>query len=148
VRKATTQKINQVSAFEGMPTAIEELAQGLPLFILSSNSHEAITDFLGRYELENCFRDVQTGSSLFGKAKKLSSLIKKKGLIKGQCLYVGDETRDIEAAHTVGIKCLAVGWGYSTPEALKKYKPDFLISNPSELGHSARSLLAGSKQVS
>ncbi|PSB03825.1 HAD family hydrolase, partial [Merismopedia glauca] len=48
-------------------------------------------------------------------------------------IYVGDETRDIEAARKSKIKAIAVCWGFNFREILAKYKPDFLIDRPSQL---------------
>lgn len=48
-------------------------------------------------------------------------------------LYIGDEIRDIDAAHQAGIAIAAVGWGYNSPEKLKKYNPDFFIDHSDDL---------------
>ena len=50
-----------------------------------------------------------------------------------EVIYVGDETRDIEASKTIPIKVIAVSWGFNSAEALAKQNPDFLIQKPSEL---------------
>jgi phosphoglycolate phosphatase len=36
-----------------------------------------------------------------------------------QAVFVGDETRDVEAARTAGLRMLAVGWGYAASTALE-----------------------------
>jgi phosphoglycolate phosphatase len=48
-------------------------------------------------------------------------------------IYVGDETRDIEAARKIQIQVIAVSWGFNSREVLAEQKPDFLISHPSQL---------------
>ncbi len=50
-----------------------------------------------------------------------------------EVIYVGDETRDIEAAKKINSKVIAVSWGFNTKEALARHNPDFLIHQPSEL---------------
>jgi N-acetyl-D-muramate 6-phosphate phosphatase len=34
------------------------------------------------------------------------------GLQPGQCLYIGDDERDVQAAHAAGMDCLVAGYGY------------------------------------
>lgn len=46
---------------------------------------------------------------------------------------MGDEIRDIDAAKKTGIKVIAVGWGFNSPQALAAQNPNFLIERPQEL---------------
>jgi len=39
-------------------------------------------------------------------------------------LFVGDKTRDIEAAKKAGIRMAAVTWGYNSRRSLDAMKPD------------------------
>jgi HAD-hyrolase-like len=48
-------------------------------------------------------------------------------------LFVGDETRDIEACQKVGIRIAAVTWGYNSRRSLVAMKPDFVFDDPQEL---------------
>ena len=48
-------------------------------------------------------------------------------------LYVGDETRDIEAAQKAGVSIAAVTWGYNSAEVLRRFSPDYLVNRPDEL---------------
>jgi phosphoglycolate phosphatase-like HAD superfamily hydrolase len=47
--------------------------------------------------------------------------------------YIGDETRDIEAAKKAGIKSIAVTWGYNTKAILDNSNPDFLCESTDAL---------------
>jgi phosphoglycolate phosphatase len=133
-RRGVTQKMGSVDVFEGISEAINELtAADYKLFIFSSSSQEAIRALLGRCSLLDSFGDIYSGSSITGKAKGLRRLMKKERLTASECVYVGDETRDIEAAKQLGLKSAAVEWGYSTPESLQTYEPDVLIAHPADL---------------
>lgn len=133
-RAAVASKMDRVNVFSGMPRVISQLAdRDNRLYILSSNSKEAVDGFLAHNELAKKFTAVYTGTSIFGKARALSKLLKKEGLMVNDCIYVGDETRDVEAAREVSIKSVAVAWGYSTPKALESYQPDALASRPGDL---------------
>ncbi len=59
--------------------------------------------------------------------------MRKKQLTPEEIIYVGDETRDIDASKKINIKVIAVSWGFNSGEALSRHKPDFLIHQPSEL---------------
>ena len=60
-------------------------------------------------------------------------LIKEYKLNLEEVIYIGDEDRDIIAAKRVGVKVIAVTWGYNSKEKLMKEKPDCLVSSPKEL---------------
>ena len=48
-------------------------------------------------------------------------------------LYVGDETRDIEAAREAGLAMTAVTWGYNSEQALSALGPQHIVRSPGEL---------------
>ena len=73
------------------------------------------------------------GLPLFGKERVLRQIIRKNQLNPAQVIYVGDETRDVEAARKTAIRVIAVGWGFNTSQALARHQPDFLIQRPGEL---------------
>jgi len=74
-----------------------------------------------------------TAKKVFGKDRTISKIIKDMKLEKSKVYFVGDEVRDIEAGKKVGIKTIAVSWGYNTKDALDKEHPDHLIDSPLEL---------------
>ena len=100
--------------------------------ILTSTSEENVRKFLKKNKLE-LFDFIYSGSSIFGKHKVMKSLLKKQKLKRKEVIYVGDETRDIEAAKKAKVKIISVTWGFNTKQILKKQKPDFLIDKPKEL---------------
>jgi phosphoglycolate phosphatase len=48
-----------------------------------------------------------------------------------QCVYLGDDLRDIQAARSAGMRCVAVGWGYGA--GLSAWNADATIAHPSDL---------------
>lgn len=55
-----------------------------------------------------------------------------------QCLYVGDDLRDMQAARAAGMRPVAVGWGYHHPEqgGPGTWNAELVIAQPLELiGH-------------
>jgi phosphoglycolate phosphatase-like HAD superfamily hydrolase len=59
--------------------------------------------------------------------------LRKESLNPEEVVYVGDETRDIEAAKKSQIKVIAVTWGFNSKQVLAAQNPDFLIDRPEEL---------------
>lgn len=60
-------------------------------------------------------------------------LIKKMGIEKKDCLYIGDSQVDIQTAKNAGIRGVSVTWGFVPKEVLEKYNPDFTADDPREI---------------
>lgn len=54
-------------------------------------------------------------------------------VIPGQCWYVGDDLRDIQAGQAAGMKTIAAGWGYCGDEGPTKWNADRVVGSPTEL---------------
>ena len=48
-----------------------------------------------------------------------------------QCVYLGDDLRDIQAARSAGMRCIAVAWGYGA--GLSAWNADATIARPADL---------------
>lgn len=119
--------------FPQLNKIIPDLAAQYQLGILTSNTSENVQRFLSQHDLINYFSFVDSDPDLFGKHHKLKKLIKQYKLNPVETAYVGDEVRDIEAAHLAGIKIIAVSWGFNSVSALKEAKPNLLLKSPSDL---------------
>ncbi|MDH3514882.1 MAG: HAD-IA family hydrolase, partial [Gammaproteobacteria bacterium] len=53
----------------------------------------------------------------------------------GECMYLGDDLRDIQAARAADMRAIAVGWGYHHPEngGPRSWKADAVITQPADL---------------
>jgi len=108
--------------------------------MISSNSKENIVAFLEMNDLQDLFDFIYTGATLFGKSKVIKELLKQEKFKPEESVYVGDETRDIEAARRSRTKVIAVSWGFNSKEVLAAQNPDFLVHQPSELVEIIKSL--------
>jgi len=127
-------KIIDIKTFEGMPRVLKELHEnGYKMFILSTNSSENITKFLKVNHLDAYFYEIYGDIGLRSKSTALKKILKKESLNVSECFYIGDEVRDVEAAKKIGMKSIAVGWGFNYPAALKQAKPDHLSTKPKDL---------------
>lgn len=126
-------RINEVRPFDNIAKVLIDLKdEGYKLYILSSNNKDNVKNFLIRYDI-NFFEDIAGDCSLFGKYLIINRLLKKHHIPTKQAIYVGDEVRDIQAAHKSKIRVISVGWGFSSPKVLAKYHPDFIAETPLEI---------------
>lgn len=134
VRKELQAEIPQLDLIPQMGDTLSRLAkQGQPMGIVTSNSADNVRLFLEVHQLDAYFHFVHTGASLFGKSRVLRKVLRQQGLDPAKVLYVGDETRDVDASHQVGMAVAAVTWGFNSRQALERHKPDFLLTRPEEL---------------
>jgi len=134
VKKELKNKIPELKPIPGIEEALIELKEsGNRLGIITSNSKGNVKEFLKINNLDNLFEFVHTGVTIFGKTTIINNVLKQKQIKTQEVIYVGDETRDIEASKKAQIKVCSVTWGFNSQEALAKENPDFLIHHPQEL---------------
>jgi len=127
------QALDSLKTFDGINEVIYELKhKGYRLNIISSNSHENVSEFLKKNGID-LFDSIDCINSIFGKDKAIRSFIKKHSVNKEELVYIGDENRDIDACKVNSIKCIAVSWGVDSIELLKRAGPDFIVSSPPEI---------------
>lgn len=125
--------VHEITIFDGMDVLINQLKnEGYKLSIVSSNNVENITAFLKKYNLD-CFDHILSSKNIFGKHKVLDKYIKNNRLQPEDILYIGDELRDIEACKKLGIKIVAVTWGFDSVELIKSANPEYIHNSPSDI---------------
>lgn len=117
----------RIGLFPGAGYMLERLsAAGLALAMVSSDSEANVRATLGTSA--TLIEHFACEASLFGKAAHLRRVLKLSGVAPGGAIYIGDEVRDAEAAHDVGIAFGAVTWGFATPGALRAKSPEALFT--------------------
>ena len=140
LKKLMSQKMGEVPLIDGIKEVLISLNKmGYKMGVLTSNNKKNVDDFLNHYELRNLFEFIYSEKNVFGKDKAIKRVMKTENLDK--VIYVGDETRDIEACKKVGVPIISVGWGFNTSANLKKHDPDYFIEDPEELLEIAESLV-------
>lgn len=133
-RRELLRHYKDISLEPGIKQLFSELvAKGIPIYIVSSNSKKNIRTILAEHNLLPHITDISSSIGVWGKSKKLTKLMKKHSLLPSETIYIGDETRDIEAAHGSGIAAGAVAWGFNTIELLGRFNPDFAFHHPTEI---------------
>ena len=126
-------EVPHIQLFPGIKEVLLELKKrGFQLGIITSNSRENVLGALERNGLQDTFTFIYSGST-FGKHKVINKWLRIENIHTEKVVYVGDEIRDIDAAKKTGIKVIAVGWGFNSPQALAAQNPNFLIKRPQEL---------------
>ncbi len=134
VKKEFNKHIAKLQPFVGMKELLASLqAQGYCVGIVTSNMRNNVLEFLEKNQLESYFNFVYSANTLFGKDKIIKKVIKQYNLPLEKTFYVGDETRDIEAAKKSNIKIVSVTWGFNSATILGQHHPDFLIDKPAQL---------------
>jgi phosphoglycolate phosphatase len=125
--------ISELEPCAGIVEMINELAlKEIPMALLSSNTVENVHLFLTNHKIDS-FLWIEGTSGILNKAKDIKKRLKKHKISTNEVIYIGDEIRDIEAAHNCGLKVIAVTWGFHTAEFLASYKPDYLVNEPKEI---------------
>jgi phosphoglycolate phosphatase len=122
--------LNAFSEVGGLLLGLKDKGYGLS--IISSNSYENISDFLGKNNI-TAFDAVISEKNLFGKDKPIKKHLSNLCLDKHEVIYIGDELRDIEACKKAGIRIISVAWGADPVELLAKGDPDFIAYKPMDI---------------
>lgn len=134
VRKELSNRIQEIKLIDGMEASLREIRNsGYRMGILTSNSVSNVSRFLDINDLSGLFDFIYSGRSLFGKEKVIRRLLIHENLSVEQVIYVGDETRDIEASKNAGIPVVAVSWGLNRRDVLASLSPDQIADEPNEL---------------
>ncbi len=132
-RRYVARNIHEIHPFPGIKAQIENLSKKHQLGIVTSNSRSNVKEFLHQNDMSQYFWFVESKANYFGKAKKLSQVVKKYNIKNTKCVYVGDETRDMLAAKQIGIGAVAVAWGFENSTILTNSQPDITITKVSHL---------------
>jgi phosphoglycolate phosphatase len=132
MRKLKARSLDQIPLFPGVEPMLRRLsARGIVNAIVSSDSEANARRALG--SCAGSISHFACGASLFGKAAKLRKVLARTGIPASQALAIGDEVRDGEAAHAVGMDFGAVTWGYAKVEALQRLRPAFVFGSIEEI---------------
>jgi len=118
LRRLMTEQISEVPLIDGVPEMLRALTEaGVTIAVVSSNLEHNVRAVLGD-ELGLLVATFECGVSLWGKPAKLRHVLRHTGRSAGEAIYVGDEIRDLRAAHDVGMASGAATWGYNTAASL------------------------------
>lgn len=118
-------------------------AEGRRLFVATTKPHVYAGPILDHFDLSHWF-DRVSGSELDGrfsdKGELLASLVAGEALDPAQSVMIGDRRYDIEAARAVGLRSLAVTYGYGGSSELADAAPDAMCDTPMAIAGALSSL--------
>lgn len=124
--------------FDGMDPALSVFEQkGIPWGVVT-NKPQWLTDPLMQ-DLGLTRRSAVTIGAMEGLKPKpapdaLLHACKAIGIGAADCIYVGDDRRDVEAARAAGMPVVAAGWGYvGYGEPVESWAADAILHSPAEL---------------
>ena len=133
-RRMMTKRLGEMQPFADMPAVVKDLhSSGYKLLVMSSNSQVNVQKVLDARSLSQYFSYIKGGIGLMGKPKGLRELMKQENLLLDDCIYIGDEPRDVEGSRKVGMPCISVTWGFNAPELLQEHHPLAVVNTPKEL---------------
>ncbi len=124
--------------FEGVAALLDEIEQGGFKWGVVTNKAERFTFPLLRalQVADRCACIVCGDTTPFAKPHPapLLEAMSRIGTSAAQCIYVGDDERDVQSAHAAGMRVVVVRYGYlgggRPPEA---WGADLLVDSPAEL---------------
>jgi phosphoglycolate phosphatase len=134
IKKEIHELMPGLQPFEGISENVKSIKNsGFRLAIITSNSRSNVNLFLKNNGMDQEFDFVYSGKSIFGKDKVFRRMFRKKNISPEEAIYIGDETRDIEACKKVGIPIISVTWGMNNREILSTLNPDQMAHSPQEI---------------
>ncbi len=133
MRQVMAREIETISLFPGVPDLLRGLADAeVTLAVVTSNSQENVRRVLGP-ENTRLIRYFGCGVSLLGKRAALRRVVRQSGILPHEVLSIGDELRDLEASRAERLPFGAVGWGYTSLDALESRSPEEVFRTLDEI---------------
>ncbi|MCX7117025.1 MAG: HAD hydrolase-like protein [Legionellales bacterium] len=140
MRKHLQSEMKTLKPIPGIQAMLEQLYdEKFIIGILTSNSIENVESWLNLHNMRHLFSFIHSESSYFSKKYLIKRTLSKYRIDRSQAIYIGDETRDIDAANKNNMISIAVTWGYNSEKAMLKYKPSFVAESPKDILCCARS---------
>lgn len=99
-----------------------------PVIITSSTNPAFVVEMLRKFKLDKNFA-VSLSSKGGSKVTHLKEVLRKFNFKPTDVYFVTDTYNDIKWGKEVGLKTIAVLWGYHGKQVLKRAKPDFIIKD-------------------
>jgi len=132
-REFIYEDITKLKVSDAVKDTLLILNKKYELFIITSGGKKNISDYLENNGLGKLFKEVLGGELSKSKVEKFNYLFEKYSLTARECIFVTDTLGDILEANEIGIKTLAVDFGYHSKKTLKKGKPYKIISSFTEI---------------
>jgi 2-phosphoglycolate phosphatase len=131
--------------FGGIPELLAGLAEAGIAWGIVTNKPARFTDpLVPQIGLEHAACVISGDTMEFAKPHPAPLLegARRLGVTPGECWYVGDDLRDIEAGHAAGMVTVACSWGYCGAIEPSTWGAEHLLETPGDLLELVRAALA------
>lgn len=104
---------------------------GYFLAVVSSDFSETLLPEAKEYGLEDIFNEIVTDAD--DKLEPVQRIIKENNLNPQNTFFIGDSNHEIDVAKKVGIRSVAVTWGFTGEQELRSKNPDYIVRDSREL---------------
>jgi len=118
---------------ESMKIFLKSLSEKYLLFIITSNQEKTLDTYFRNNNFLNIFTQIMGMETNYSKVEKFKIFFEKYKLKKEECVFVTDTLGDILEANKVGVKTIAVDFGFHERERLKKGNPYKIVSSLDEI---------------
>jgi len=119
---------------------LEKLAKKYSLFIISSNQEEALNIYFQNNKFTHIFKEILGSETHQSKVEKFKYLFEKYSLVADDCIFVTDTLGDILEGNKVGVRTIAVDFGFHKRDRLEKGNPFKIVSSFDEVVEVIKSL--------
>ncbi|NCU42312.1 MAG: HAD family hydrolase [Candidatus Moranbacteria bacterium] len=128
-------RISSLTMEKRIKNVLETLAKKYAFAIVSASGEKILEEYIKHNDLSHFFSDILGGDFHHSKEVKFNHLLEKYNLSLDDVLFVTDTLGDILEAHKVGIRTIAVTFGFHKRELLLEGNPFACIDTPEELLH-------------
>ncbi len=137
LRRYERHMCEQTTLFHGVQAMLDALdAAGMPWGIVSNKAEKyvrPICHYLGLGQRSRTLIGGDTTGFAKPHPEPLLHAARIVGVAANRCLYVGDDKRDIEAAHAANMRSVAAAYGYCGGESaipVSQWGADFVVNQP------------------
>ena len=108
--------------------------ENIPLYVTTSKHEPVALQMCQDLEIANYFNGIYGSSSdRVHKADVIQYALSTNSISNDKALIIGDTKFDLIGGQTVGIKTMAVTWGFGELDDLLLYSPDYICHTPLEI---------------
>lgn len=127
------EKYKYLEVDENIKKNLTKLAEEYEIFIISSNQEEALNNYFHNNKFAHVFMEVLGLETHKSKVEKFKYLFKKYNLKAEDCIFVTDTLGDILEGNKIGIRTIAVDFGFHKRNRLEKGNPFKIVSSFDEI---------------
>jgi N-acetyl-D-muramate 6-phosphate phosphatase len=129
---------HETRVFESMAPVLEHLqSRGMPWGIVTNKATRFSEPLVAAMGLQERAATLVCGDTTAHAKPHPAPLIeaaRRMGLAAADCIYVGDDLRDVQAGRAAGMATVAAAWGYlGEGESIEAWGADYIIQSPGEL---------------